>query len=233
MTEMVLQKYISNSGYCSRRQAEDLIRSERVIVNGGVAELGVKVSDKDIVEIDGKKIDFATEKIYIVLNKPVGYTCTNRSFKGEKNVFELLPDEYKNLHVVGRLDKNSRGLVLLTNDGDYTLRATHPRFEHEKRYKVEVRSKKLEVRNVIKNFINGIDIGEGDGVVQVKDIKYLEDNKFEIVLTEGKKRQIRRMFKALGYEVADLERVAIREIRFDDSKEGEWRKINHSSIFTS
>src|SRR3989339_1205689 len=146
MTDIVLQKYISNSGHCSRRQAVELIRAGGVKVNGETAELGRKVSDIDTVEINGIKIINPKEKIFIVLNKPVGYTCTNRSFKGEKNVFELLPSEYRNLHVVGRLDKNSRGLVLLTNDGDYTLRATHPRYEHEKRYIVDFRFPILDFR---------------------------------------------------------------------------------------
>ncbi|HAM88248.1 MAG: Pseudouridine synthase [Candidatus Falkowbacteria bacterium GW2011_GWC2_38_22] len=228
MTDIVLQKYISNSGHCSRRQAEELIRAGGVKVNGETAELGRKVSDIDTVEINGIKIINPKEKIFIVLNKPVGYTCTNRSFKGEKNVFELLPSEYRNLHVVGRLDKNSRGLVLLTNDGDYTLRATHPRYEHEKRYIVDFRFPILDFRfeDIIKKFKKGIDIGEGDGVVRVKDMKYLGDNRFEIVLTEGKKRQIRRMFKVVGTDVIDLKRIAIGDIELGDLEDGSWKKIN-------
>lgn len=228
MTVIVLQKFISNSGHCSRRQAEELIRAGEVSVNGEIAELGRKVSDIDTVEINGIKIINPKEKIFIVLNKPVGYTCTNRSFKGEKNVFELLPSEYRSLHVVGRLDKNSRGLVLLTNDGDYTLRATHPRYEHEKRYCVQLKinNEKLRIKNILNSFTKGIDIGEGDGVVRVKDMKYLGGNQFEIVLAEGKKRQIRRMFKAVGVDVVDLKRVAIGDIELDDMKEGEWRIEN-------
>lgn len=228
--KIILQKFIAASGFCSRRQAEELIRLGEVFVNGVKAELGQMASESDLVEIDGKKIKLAGEKIYIALNKPVGYTCTNRKFKDEKNVFELLPAEFKNLHAVGRLDKNSRGLVLLTNDGDYTFRATHPRFGHEKRYRVSIINYQLSISkqlidDIIYQFKKGIEIGEGDGVVQVKEIRYLGGERFEIVLTEGKKRQIRRMFSALGYDVIDLQRVAIGKIELENLKEGEWKQL--------
>ena len=229
--KIILQKYISNSGYCSRRKAEELIRLGRVMVNDKIAELGMKVSENDKIKIKNKLIVLPKEKIYIILNKPIGITCTNKKFKNEKNVFELLPDEFKNLHVVGRLDKNSRGLILLTNDGDMTMRMTHPRFGHEKKYLVQLKieNKKLhssdEREKIIYNFLKGVDIGDGDGIVKAKKIKYLEKNKFEIVLTEGKKRQIRRMFKVLGLDVADLKRVAVGDVKLGDLEEGKWKKL--------
>lgn len=228
--KIILQKFIAASGYCSRRKAEELIRAGRVFVNGVKAELGQMASESDLVEIDGKKIKLAGEKIYIALNKPVGYTCTNRKFKDEKNIFELLPAEFKNLHTVGRLDKNSRGLVLLTNDGDYTFRATHPRFGHEKRYHVSIINYQLSIskqliNDIIYQFKKGIEIGEGDGVVRMKEIQHLGGERFEIVLMEGKKRQIRRMFSALGYDVIDLQRVAIGKIELENLKEGEWKQL--------
>ena len=237
--KIILQKYISNSGYCSRRKAEELIRLGRVNVNDKIAELGMKVSENNKIKIKDKLIVLPKEKIYIILNKPVGITCTNRKFKNEKNVFELLPDEFKNLHVVGRLDKNSRGLVLLTNDGDMTMRMTHPSFQHEKKYIIQLRIKGQElytssehkrIKEIISSFMKGIDIGDGDGIVRVKKIKYLEKNKFEIVLTEGKKRQIRRMFKAIGLEVADLKRVSVGKIRLENLKEGSWEKLSNNEI---
>ena len=237
MAKIVLQKYISNAGYCSRRKAEEFIRLGQVKVNNKIAELGMKVSGDDKIEIENKLIELPKEKIYIILNKPIGATCTNRKFKGEKNVFGLLPSEFKNLYVVGRLDKNSHGLVLLTNDGDLTMRMTHPRFGHEKKYLVQLRVKneKLhpsseykQIDFIINNFFKGIDIGDGDGFVRVKKIKYLEKNKFEIILTEGKKRQIRRMFKMFRLEVADLQRVAIGNIELGNLQECKWKKIDKS-----
>ncbi|MCK4540503.1 rRNA pseudouridine synthase [Candidatus Parcubacteria bacterium] len=249
MIKIVLQKFIANAGYCSRRKAEELIRLGRVKVNNKIAELGMKVSENDKVKIGDESIVLPKEKIYIILNKPIGVTCTNKKFKGEKNIFELLPDEFKNLHVVGRLDKNSRGLVLLTNDGDLTMRMTHPKFGHEKKYLIQLRikprfaeatrgkneelhtsSEYRRIKEIVGGFLKGIDIGEGDGLVKAKKIRYLEKNRFEIVLTEGKKRQIRRMFKAIGLEVADLKRVAIGDVELGNLKEGLWKNLSSGEI---
>jgi pseudouridine synthase len=259
--KIILQKYISSSGYCSRRKAEELIRAGRVRVNGKKAEIADYAEEGDKVEVDGKLIKRAgEEKIYIFLNKPVGYTCTNRNFKGEKNVFELLdkspqppfnkggnafeqPPLLKGdqgglksnirLFVVGRLDKNSRGLVILTNDGDFAEKMAHPRNEKEKEYEVRISNfqfpiSKQQKDELISFLTKGVDIGEGDGVAKAKRAEYLGDGKFRIILTEGKKRQIRRMFKALGLEVADLTRVRIGEYRLGGLKEGEYR-ITHNA----
>ncbi|MCK5510947.1 rRNA pseudouridine synthase [Candidatus Parcubacteria bacterium] len=239
MANIILQKFIANAGYCSRRKAEEFIRLGQVKVNNKIAELGMKVSEYDKIEIGSELIVLPKEKIYIILNKPLGITCTNREFKGEKNVFELLPNEFKNLHVVGRLDKNSRGLVLLTNDGDLTMRMTHPRFGHEKKYMVQLSimnyqlhpsSEHKRIDQIIDNFLKGIDIGDGDGIVKAKNIKYLEKDKFEIILTEGKKRQIRRMFKKIGLKVSDLQRVAIEEIELGGLNEGKWKKLKSGDL---
>lgn len=226
-----LTKYIASSGYCSRRKAEELIRLGKVDVNGALAELGAKVNKHDQVIVAGKKIEYRQEKIYIALNKPIGYTCSNRKFKGEKNIFELLggidKETLSTLHIAGRLDKNSRGLVLLTNDGDLTAQLTHPRYEHAKYYLVtlETGNRKLEIAKIMDNFKKGIDIGEGDGVVKTKSIEYLDNGKFKIVLTEGKKRQIRRMFKNIGYEVADLRRIGIGNLNLGNLDEGKWKIV--------
>lgn len=241
---IVLQKFISDSGLCSRRQAEELIRQGKVFVNGEKAELGYKVdtelveSGKLIVETrhgasKNKKIELANEKIYIKLNKPKGYVCTNAEFKGEKSVFDLLPASVEtrrgaSLHSVGRLDKNSRGLVLLTNDGELTQKMTHPKFEHEKEYIVEISNSKKQDTNyndIVLQFKRGINIGADDGIVRVQDMKYLGDSKFKIILTEGKKRQIRRMFRMVGCEVVDLVRTRIGDIRLGNLAEGKWEYI--------
>jgi 23S rRNA pseudouridine2605 synthase len=237
---MTLQKFIAASGLCSRRQAEELIRRGKVTVNGEKAELGMKADEGDDVRVNGKKLCLPKEKIYIKLNKPAGYTCTHRRFKGEKNIFSLpVAIEAKNfasLHVAGRLDKDSRGLVLLTNDGELTEKLTHPRYGHGKVYKVKSRKLKSEragekeLNDLTKTLLRGIDIGEGDGVVRAKSVKYLGDNKFEVVLTEGKKRQIRRMFKALGCEVEDLVRTAIGGVTLGGLAEGKWRHLTNNEI---
>lgn len=222
--KIVLQKYIADSGFCSRRKAEEYIRSGKVLVNKKKAELGMRVDDGDEILLDGQKIGKKKDYIYIVLNKPVAYTCTNRKFRGEKNVFDLVNIDER-LFVVGRLDKDSEGLVLLTNDGDLAQRITHPSFEHQKKYIVKVKSSKDRVESVLEKFLKGIDIGDGDGILRAKKIKYLGNDRFEVFLTEGKKRQIRRMFKALGLEVESLLRTEIGDIKLENLKKGEWKKI--------
>ncbi len=222
---MLLQKYIAQSGYCSRRKAEELIKQGRVTLNGKIAKIGDKVNKGDQVIIQGKKIKLPKEQIYIILNKPKGYVCTSRKFKKEKNVFDLLPIKEK-LSLAGRLDKDSRGLVLLSNDGDLIQKLTHPRYEHEKEYIVKIKNEQnLSQSIIMEKFIKGIDIGEGDGIVSAKKIKFLGNNKFRIILTSGKKRQIRRMFKALNCKVLDLERIRIGNIKLGKLKKGEWKKI--------
>lgn len=222
--KIVLQKFIAQSGYCSRRNAEELIRQKKVFVNEKIVELGMKVDESDDVKIGKQKLSLSKEKIYIILNKPKGYTCTNRKFFSEKNVFDLVKTNER-LFVVGRLDKDSRGLVLLTNDGDLALEMTHPRFEHEKEYIATIANHQLRITNneIEGRIKRGVDIGEGDGVVKAKDVKYLGDNKFKIILTEGKKRQIRRMFKAVGCEIKDLVRVRIGDIELGNLAEGKYK----------
>ncbi|MFC1613258.1 pseudouridine synthase, partial [Patescibacteria group bacterium] len=161
-----LQKFISSAGYCSRRQAGELIKQGKVKINGKQVGLGIKVDDGDTVEVCGE-VGGGSEKNYIKLNKPVGYTCTNRKFKGEKNIFELvgLSNLVKRLFIVGRLDKDSRGLVLLTNDGDFAFKMTHPKFGCAKKYEVIIKNQslkitKLEAGKIVKQFKQGIDIGQ-------------------------------------------------------------------------
>jgi len=234
---IVLQKHIAGSGYCSRRQAEELIREGKVTVNGEQAELGQRVGSSDDVRVGNTKIEVEKKKIYIKLNKPRGYVCTNRDFDAEQNVFELIDKEYSHLHVVGRLDKNSHGLVILTNDGDFTAKMTHPRYEHEKEYLVRIKEDDFDPARIIKKLQKGVDIGSSaasadpllkDGeegqveMVKVKSIEQIGEKMFKIILTQGKKRQIRRMFEALGYKVSDLERVRMGDIMLGDLKVREW-----------
>jgi pseudouridine synthase len=239
-----LQKFIADSGYCARRKAGDLIKDGKVKVNGGLAELGMKVDENDKVEIVGRGGKTAISKkeenfVYIKLNKPAGYTCTNRKFQGEKNVFDLVkPISTKHrLFTAGRLDKNSRGLVLLTNDGELVHKLTHPSFEHEKKYLVSVGIpsgrggwgvKNNDIKLILEKFKSGINIE--DGIVKAKEIKYLKNNTFSIILTTGKKRQIREMFKKLGYKVEDLLRIKISSLALGNLKEGDFEILNEGSV---
>ncbi len=226
MDKIRLQKFISQAGLTSRRKAEELIAQGLVKVNGQtICTLGVKVDPvKDIVCVNGRTVEIKQGSICIMLNKPRGYTCTKRIFKGEKNVFALLP-KYKHLHCVGRLDKNSTGLLLLTNDGELTYRLTHPRFEQEKEYKVSMkRHVGLAQQKIL---LRGVDIGEGNRqIVRAKIIKQITPTCLSIVITQGYKRQLRRMFDAIGHKVASLKRIRIKNLYLGDLKQGKWRRLS-------
>jgi pseudouridine synthase len=228
--KMILQKAIAQSGYASRRQAERLIRNGSVQVNGQVALVGDQADPQlDRITVQGRQLAAAPKKIYLRLNKPAGYTCTNREFKNERNIFELvnLPEK---LFAVGRLDKDSRGLILLTNDGDLDQYLSHPSFEHNKVYEVLVQGQIRNSQTIINKLRNGIDIGEGDGIVHAQQAKYLQNNLFVITLSEGKKRQIRRMFQQLDLDVTDLKRVQIASLALGDLKEGQWSYLRPEEV---
>jgi len=227
---MILQKAIATNGYCSRRKADELIRAGYVRVNGEMATIGDQADPaKDNITIKGRSLAGPEKKVYIKLNKPLEYTCTNKKFKNEKNIFDLvnIPER---LFAVGRLDKDSRGLVLLTNDGDLAQRLAHPRFQHEKMYEVKVREEVKNPQAVMNKLMKGIDIGEGDGLARIKSVKYLQDRIFIITLTEGKKRQIRRMFALLGLRVIDLQRIGLAGLGIGILKEGTWTYLSQEEI---
>lgn len=227
---MILQKIIAHSGYASRRKADELIRAGAVRVNGQLASIGDSADPEvDRITIKGKPLPRVEKNIYVKLNKPVGYTCTNRSFPGKKNVFDLVKVPGR-LYAVGRLDKNSRGLVLLTNDGELTQELAHPRFEHSKTYEVKVTG---DIRNgelVAGHLMKGVDIGEGDDIAHAQEAKYLQNNFFIITLSEGKKRQIRRMFEAFGLKVLDLNRVRLAGLELGDLALGEWAYLSPEEL---
>lgn len=228
--KMILQKLIAESGYSSRRKAEEAIRNGHVKVNGHEAFIGDYAdSEKDKITINGRLISKPEKKIYIILNKPLGYTCTNRRFAGEKNIFDLV-DLPVRLFTVGRLDKDSHGLVLLTNDGDLAQKISHPKFGHDKEYEVKVRDEVVNAELVINKLLKGVDIGDDDGVVKAVKAKYLQNGLFRIILNEGKKRQIRRMFETLGTRVVDLKRISISGLTLEDLPEGKWDYLDKEEI---
>lgn len=229
--KIILQKYIAQSGHCSRRHGERLIRESRVKLNGKPAKIGDTIDPENPpdIKIDGRALRLPEAKIYIKLNKPAGFTSTTRKFKGESNVFDLVKVKER-LFIVGRLDKDSRGLILLTNDGELTDKLTHPRYEKEKEYLAVVSGAVADPKKIVKQLTEGVDIGEGDGIALAKKVKNLGGERFSIILTQGKKRQIRRMFKALGLTVKDLVRVRIGQLELGSLKEGDWKKLTEDEI---
>lgn len=229
---IILQKQIARLSDYSRRKAEELIRLGKVRVNGSVAFLGQTVDpDNDMIQVKGKTITGLRELIYIKFNKPRGYVSTTAKFSKEKNIFDLV-NINERLFPIGRLDKSSRGLMILTNDGDLTQRLSHPRYGQEKTYEVKAiggKEKRISdsfAGRIISSCLKGVNIGEGDGKVKAKKASYLGLNIFSLVLGEGKKRQIRRMFEALGLKVVDLKRVEISGLKLGNLKEGSWERLS-------
>ncbi|MEI7498763.1 MAG: pseudouridine synthase [Candidatus Falkowbacteria bacterium] len=231
--KIVLQKFIAEAGICSRRAAQKLIEQGKVVVNQQIAKLGDRVDEEDEILVNGVKIVASQDKRYFLLHKPIGYACTHARVAGERSVYDLLPIKEK-LFVTGRLDKNSHGLVFLTNDGALAQRLTHPSFEHEKEYRVvidkETPISKNQGEKIARAMVFGVDIGENDGLVRAKTVRYLGNNAYVIILTYGKKRQIRRMFAVLGFTVVDLERVRIAGWRLGNLAVGKWRELKLEEI---
>lgn len=222
---MRINKYIAKSGISSRRKAENLILSNRISVNGKVInELSFLVADNDIVLLDGKEIKPLEENYYIMLNKPIGYTCTNEDVFAEKTIFDLIKLDTK-LFSIGRLDKDSRGLILVTNDGEIYNKIIHPKNKLFKKYLVKL-DKKFDEK-FIKIFEDGIII---DGYKTQSAFIKINKKDIEISISEGKNRQIRKMFKTLGYKVIDLKRFEIGKIKLGNLKEGEFRFLTDDEL---
>jgi 23S rRNA pseudouridine2604 synthase len=220
-----LNKFISETGFCSRREADRLIEQGRVTINGKVPEMGTKVFPGDDVQVDNKPISAATDKpVYIALNKPTGITCTTeRDIPG--NIVDFVGHK-KRIFPIGRLDKPSDGLIFLTNDGDIVNKILRAGNNHEKEYVVRV--DKPISDDFIKKMSSGVNILDTVTLpcTVTKETKY----SFRIVLTQGLNRQIRRMCEALGYEVFKLRRVRIMNISLDGIPNGQWRYLSDSEV---
>ncbi len=200
-----LNRYVANSGVCSRREADQLIAKGKVSVNGKVVtEMGVKVSRDDKVEYEGRVLN-SEKKVYVLLNKPKGYVTTLKDPQGRKTVIELVRNMCsERIYPVGRLDTQTTGLLLFTNDGDLSARLTHPKYEVEKIYKA-VLDKKLSPTDFEK-ISSGIELE--DGPIKVDELSYLEKkNEIGLKIHSGRNRIVRRIFESLGYEVERLDRV--------------------------
>ncbi|MCF7860368.1 pseudouridine synthase [Patescibacteria group bacterium] len=228
-----LTKFLAQAGVASRRKAEDLIRAGRVKINGERAELGVMVEGDEDIRVSGKVVNnaMAQARVIIAFNKPIGYTCTNRNFLNEDNIFSLLPNQYRNLIIAGRLDKDSRGLILLTNDGNLANQITHPRFGHDKKYLVRFAGEdrmELTERKLYARAKDGIRSEDGD-ILTAKSIRR-EGDRWAVTLSEGKKRHIRRLFAGMGLKVIDLQRVGIGELGLGGLPQGSYRILADKDV---
>jgi 23S rRNA pseudouridine2605 synthase len=226
-----LQKYLAEAGIASRRRCEGLIESGRVSVNGQpVHLLGTKVDpQRDAVAVDGKTV-VGESKVYIALNKPAGYVCTNHDTHGRKRAVDLLPRSLPRLYSVGRLDKETEGLLFLTNDGSFSLRLTHPRYKMTKTYFVEVEGelKSAEIERVLKGIRSEGELLCADKIFQVR----VQENTtaLRLVLSEGKKRQIRRMMAAVRHPVKRLVRLAVGPVELGNLAISQWRHLTHEEV---
>ena len=228
-----LQKYLSECSVASRRKSEELINAGKVKVNGKIAVVGDKIDPKkDTVTVSGKKVVAVKQKYYIMLNKPRGYVTTMSDELGRKCVAELVQDVGTTVYPVGRLDRDSEGLLLLTNDGEFANAVMHPRKHVPKTYRVTVRSNINDAQ--VEKLEGGIDI-EGDGrdtlTAQVRIIeKSAERSVFEITIYEGRNRQIRKMCENVSLDVIRLKRNAIGSVKLGMLKVGSWRELTEDEV---
>lgn len=219
-----LQKWLSEAGVCSRRHGENLIRTGKVRVNGAVVTtLGTKIDpEKDRVQVDGRPVQVDSQKIYVALHKPRGYV-TSCDHPGQQLVIDLIDIEER-IYPVGRLDKDSTGLLLLTNDGRLHHRLSHPSFDHEKEYEVTV-ERPIDDSALMR-------LAEGMPVLgsmtRPARVRRLSGRRFRIVLLEGRNRQIRRMVKQLGHQVKQLKRIRMAHIHLGSLPEGAWRHLTRA-----
>jgi pseudouridine synthase len=225
-----LQKLIAAAGICSRRRAEELLQAGRVQVNGHTAHLGDRADpNADDIRLDGQPLRAKAPPLVLLLNKPVGVVSSCRDPEGRPTVLDLLPPELaqgQGLHPVGRLDAASRGALLLSNDGALTLRLTHPRYGHRKRYRVWVQGE--PTTETLARWRAGVPLdGRPSLPVELRRLAHGRGNtQLELVLREGRNRQIRRTAELLGHPVLDLQRTAIGAIDLGALPEGRWRRLD-------
>jgi 23S rRNA pseudouridine2605 synthase len=226
-----LQKFLAEAGVASRRAGEQMILDGRVRVNGETVQtLGTKVDTvHDHVDVDGKRAR-TKKKLYLAMNKPPGYICSRKDECSRRVVFDLLPVEWGNLFTVGRLDADSEGLLFLTNDGDFCLKVTHPRYQVPKTYLATV--EKEVIPRAVRRLTEGIeDAGE---TLKAEKARLVSSNHtasvIELELTEGKNREVRRMLAAQGMNVVQLRRIKIGKIKLGELPLGKWRTLTEPEI---
>lgn len=221
---MRINRFIAESGICSRREADRLVETGRVTINGRAAEPGSQVQDGDEVRMDGKPVRSKPEAVYIALNKPEGITCTTDE-RDPDNIIDFL-DYPERVFPIGRLDKDSRGLILLTNDGSIVNQILRAENHHEKEYVVTVN--RPVTLDFLRSMANGVPIL--DTMTRPCKTVRISDDTFRITLTQGLNRQIRRMCEVFGYDVRSLERVRIMNIALGGLKTGTWRYLTKKEL---
>lgn len=226
-----LQAYLARAGVASRRASEELIRAGKVRVNGAVAEIGSSVDPaSDRVEVNGEEVTPRRIR-WIAMHKPKGYVTTRDDPRGRKTVYDLLPEGLRHLFHVGRLDRDSSGLLLLTNDGDAAHRLLHPRYGTTKEYWVDLASEP-EVQE-LRQLVRGIELE--DGLARAESVVFRnqlgpESFRYEIIMREGKRREVRRMFEAIGYPVVRLSRHRFGPIEIGRLAPGDWRYLTPEEL---
>jgi 23S rRNA pseudouridine2605 synthase len=231
MSEIRLQKYMAEAGVASRRRSEELILQGRVEVNGNIVTVpGTKINGTEIIKVDGRIIKPEKNKVYILLNKPVGYVSTARDQFDRKTVIDIVSDVKERIYPVGRLDYDTSGLILLTNDGELANRMTHPKHEVPKVYRAIISG--ILSQDEISKLRSGViieDYKTAPAVVKVID-KAENSTTVEITIHEGRNRQVRKMFEAVGHIVLRLKRIAIGPITIDGLEEGKWRRLDRKEL---
>lgn len=229
-----LNKWIASCGFASRRAADELIASKKVRVNGKpVTQMGVKIDpEKDSVEIGNKKLTSSNSKVYIIINKPTGVVSTAKDELDRPNVVSLVKLPNKRVYPVGRLDFDSRGLMLLTDDGELTYQLTHPKFHIPKVYNLTIRGvlTTADVQKMQKGVLLEDGFSKPFKVALIAADPQIRLSQVEVVLNEGRKRQIRRMCQKLGWNLADLKRVKIGPLELGDLAEGSWRVLTNAEV---
>ncbi|MDS1030663.1 pseudouridine synthase [Bacillota bacterium LX-D] len=227
-----IQKVLARAGVASRRASEDLITQGKVFVNGEkITQLGYKVDpEEDEVVVEGQNIKINKNKIYILLNKPTGYVTTLKDPQGRKTVIDLLKDVPTRLFPVGRLDLNTEGLLILTNDGDFTYKLTHPKHQVKKTYIALVKG--IPDQRGIRRLQKGIELEDGMTAPAIVRIiqKFKNSAKVEVVIHEGRNRQVRRMLAAIGHPVLSLKRTKIGNLNIGNLKTGEYRLLKPEEV---
>lgn len=226
---MRLNKFISLCGVASRRGADSLIQEGKVFINGELVEdLGRQVENSDIVEVEGKRLFPPKKTTVLAFHKPAGCVCTCKDPQKRQTVYDYLPPGYKGLKYIGRLDLQSRGLLLFTDDGELSHRLTLPKYKIMRHYLVWTDSpvKKSDAEKLIE----GVPLE--DDIMGFAEAVFFDDGCIELVLSEGKNREIRKMMAAIGYEIEDLQRIAYADIDLGDLKSGDYRELSDAEVDT-
>jgi pseudouridine synthase len=217
---MRINKFVARAGGMSRRTADEAIADGRVTINQNTAALGTAITDSDIVRLDGKVLSLPAANTTVILNKPAGYVCS-RTGQGSKTVYDLLPAELHRLNPVGRLDKDSSGLLLMTDDGALANRLTHPRYGKKKIYEVTL-DKPLKPEDAAR-IEQGVELEDG---LSKLGISHIEGKHLRVTMSEGRNRQIRRTFAVLGYDVVRLHRVSFGDYMLGSLQEGRYNRTD-------